>query len=960
MVKQCFIDFETRSTLDVTDVGIVKYAADYDTSVLCMAYNLTGKKKSTKLWWPGDPPPKKLLKHVKRGGIVKAVNAAFELEIWNEVAAPSYDWPDLKLEQIRCTAAKARAAGFPGGLDRLCKALRTKTQKDEDGKRLIKLLCVPQRITKANPDKWNNDPAELRKLGEYCKDDVNSEMEADELLPEMHPDELKTYQMDYRFNRRGVSVDLEAVDAAIEVTNVFQTIANKEIYQLTDGAVEKGTQAQRIRDWATAMGYPMPNLQEKTVNDAIADIDKRKKPGKKLKAIRKVLHYRKALGRGSTGKYPTIKQRAVNDRVYETVVYHSAHCVTGDTEVLTPQGWKKLSKWQGGKIAQYDIESKGIEFLKAKRYKGPKVDKWVNVTSNYLDLDMTYGHKVPTLDGPIQAAELIGRKPITHICSGTLKANGLPLTDYQVKYIAMMQADGHINKHNAIRFNFRKQRKIDRCKEILDNCDIEYTYTENGYYIRQSNCGEWMFKAKYFGKWMLKLNPHQRSILIEELIHWDGKYETGINGLASVIKSNVEWVQILCHLSGVRTGKLAEHLDKRTGNTIYSVSVLKRTKEHLTFKREQVTEKVKKQRTYCTETITGWWVARRNGKVFITGNTGRWAGSGIQTQNFPRPTMKGIDPEEIIATLKTRDIDLISSKYYDPYVCAVNALRCVLTASPGKTLSAADYSAVEARVLMWWADELEALEQLHSGDCLYTHMAAEIYGHPYKKIYKGYLAGEFEFDQMRFFGKQSILGLGFQMAWKTFQAQMAGYGKDITNEFAQKTVKVYRGKYKKVVKLWSAVESAALNTVLTGKRHTVNGVTFAMYKHWLTVTLPSGRTMYYPYAGIANNKWGKPCVSYTMYTKKGPVVETTYGGMMTENIVQAMARDLLRDAMLRLERKGFTLLLTIHDEIVAEIDTKKAKKTSRAMCDVMTKTPKWAKGVPVDVSGWYGFRYRKG
>lgn len=944
-MKRATGDFETRSELDIRKVNSTLYAQHPSTKPLCFCYHLPGMKKAAR-WLPGDPKPKKLFKWIKKGKPFEAHNAIFEWCIWNYVMVPRYGWPPLAIGQMLCSAAKCRAVGLPGGLEAAGKALGLDVIKDEEGKRLINLLCMPQKKTIANRRKWCTDKKELKKLYKYCEQDVMAEIELSDALPDLQPEELATFRLDMKINLTGIYVDKDGVTAALGVLEKYRVYANRRIRQLTRYKVHKGTQGARIVAWAQSIGYSIPNMQAETIKEVLKD--------KKLpKKLREVLELQQAVSKTSTGKYIRMNTFAANDgRINESLLYYKAHCVTGDTEVLTPKGWQRLDRWRGGIIAQYDIDTKGIEFLNAKRFVGPKVKEWVSVASNYLDIDMTMGHTVPLVSGPTKAAELLKPKDRHyHLCSGFLKAKGLPLSNINMQFVAMMQADGNItNGGKAIRFKFFKQRKVNRCRSILKACGIRNTNTVQSdgaecFYIRQADCEGWMFKAKNFGSWLLSLSYEQRCTLIEELKHWDGKEN---NFYSSYEKSNVEWVQILCHLSGRRTGRIEND----------GVHILNRSQEYFTIKNKNISTTTKSQKTYCTETKTGFWVARRNGKVFITGNTGRWGGKDLQPQNLPRPTMK-IDPDQVVSDVINLSEKKLSKKYGNPFLACVNACRPMLTAAPGKLLCAADFSAIEACGVMWLAGEKEGMKLLRSGD-IYTEIAAEIFNKDYKKLYAAYKAGDHEAGELRFIGKAVILGLGYQMGWETFRNDLADKGVTISEEFAKKVVKLYREKYKKIKQLWEGLNAAAVECVATGAKTTYGKISFSMYRHWLRAKLPSGRYIYYPHARLGRGKFNNACVEYHSYEGGRYFVDSTYGGKLTENLVQGIARDILRDAMLRLDRAFYDIVLTIHDEVITEIEPKKPIKTQGKIEDILTICPDWAHKMPLNVEGWTGKRYRKG
>lgn len=344
------------------------------------------------------------------------------------------------------------------------------------------------------------------------------------------------------------------------------------------------------------------------------------------------------------------------------------------------------------------------------------------------------------------------------------------------------------------------------------------------------------------------------------------------------------------------------------------------------------------------------------GLLYHGAGTGRWSGSGVQPHNFPRGTIKNMDLAwEVI---KSRDLELIGLLYDDAMTLLSHALRGMIVASPGRRLMVADYAAIEARVVLWLAGDDEALDVFRRGECIYMAMATEIYGR---------LINDKEAQaEERQMGKQAVLGLGYQMGAKKFQATLAEkYGIFIELDFAQKIVDAYRSKFWRVKKMWWDMEAAAIAAVKAPGRVVKCGrVRWCVVDGFLHCKLPSGRLLGYcdPVVMKRKTPWGEDRDALTYmgvdpYTKKWRR-QDTYGGMLVENITQATARDLMAEAMLRCHDEGlYDVILSVHDELIAECDEDKGSvKDFEA---AMAETPPWAEGCPVKAEGWTGRRYRK-
>lgn len=333
--------------------------------------------------------------------------------------------------------------------------------------------------------------------------------------------------------------------------------------------------------------------------------------------------------------------------------------------------------------------------------------------------------------------------------------------------------------------------------------------------------------------------------------------------------------------------------------------------------------------------------------------TGRWAGRGPQPQNFPRGTVK--NPESFIPIVLRRDLDLLSL-IDAPLAVLSSMLRSVMRAAPGHRLIAGDYAAIEARVLAWLAGHEDLLEDFRHGVDVYKGLAAQIYDVPVAEVDKG----------QRLMGKIAVLGLGYSMGWAKFIESCAKFGVTISEEFSKGVVSVYRMANEPIVALWHSLENAALHAVENeGAIIAATGrVRFQRRGAWLYMQLPSGRTLKYrePIIVQKETPWGavKDTVQFKGFNSVtrqwGPAY--LYGGLLAENLTQATARDILAEAMLRLDAAGYPIVLTVHDEIVAEVP-EGPPQTAEEFESLMTVVPDWAIGCPIKAEVWEGPRYRK-
>lgn len=335
-------------------------------------------------------------------------------------------------------------------------------------------------------------------------------------------------------------------------------------------------------------------------------------------------------------------------------------------------------------------------------------------------------------------------------------------------------------------------------------------------------------------------------------------------------------------------------------------------------------------------------------------STGRWSGKNIQIQNFPREKVK--DLEEKIAALATGKLRNVA-KWGDPMHLISSCLRGMIMAKPGNRLYVADYSAIEARGVCWLSGQENTLKLFREGKDAYRVMASTIYSKPLDLVDGGEKDGP-----ERQLGKQAVLGCGYQMGAPKFQATCAGYRMEVDLPLAERAVEAYRSTNDKVVQFWWDQERAAKAAIKYRKVIECGPIRWAVLGAFLYCRLPSGRCLAFPFPKIEMGKtpWGeeREQISYMSMSSKNQWVRTrTYGGKITENITQAVCRDIMAEAMIRLDKAGYTVLFTVHDEIVAE--TPDDFGSMEEFIDLLTRVPSWAEGFPIKADGWSEYRYRK-
>ena len=341
--------------------------------------------------------------------------------------------------------------------------------------------------------------------------------------------------------------------------------------------------------------------------------------------------------------------------------------------------------------------------------------------------------------------------------------------------------------------------------------------------------------------------------------------------------------------------------------------------------------------------------------------TGRWAGRLVQVQNLPRTYTEPLEfARELV---KGRKLDALRIVYGSPNDSLSQLIRTAFVAAPGNVLIDADFSAIEARVISWLADEEWRLEVFRTHGKIYEASASQMFGVPLERIKKG--NPEYSLRQR---GKVAELALGYQGGVPAMRQMDTGkLLADLPDEEIKDIVDKWRNTNPKIRNLWYSFNDAAIRVIQNGGSLRVRCCTFAREcdcirgTTCMTISLPSGRKLYYVEPAVGENRWGGPSITYMGVNDKNKWGRIeTYGGKLVENVVQAIARDCLAQAIEHLEAAGLPVVFHIHAEVV--IDTA-AFDTNDAMLDMVVKimsTPiPWAEGLPLGADGWVGAFFKK-
>ena len=348
------------------------------------------------------------------------------------------------------------------------------------------------------------------------------------------------------------------------------------------------------------------------------------------------------------------------------------------------------------------------------------------------------------------------------------------------------------------------------------------------------------------------------------------------------------------------------------------------------------------ERSVCSD-------GRVHGMLMFYGanRSGRWSGKNVQLHNLPKNYLPDLElARNLVKQGRFEDIELL----YDSTPNVLSELiRTAFIPKPGCRFVVADFSAIEARVMGWLSGEEWVLDVFRGDGRLYEMTASRMFGIPMAEIGKG--------SPERAKGK--VASLACQYGGSTGAlVSMGALDMGLTEDELPPLVAAWRKANPHMVQFWWDVDAAAIKAVTEKQKTKVGRIIFEYKSGILFITLPSGRKLSYVKPRMAVNKFGRDGLTYEGISenKKWSRIET-YGPKLVENIVQGTARDLLAEAMLRVEKKGYPIVMHCHDEIIAEVP--EGIGSVDEMCEIMAIQPKWAEGLPLRADGYSCSFYQK-
>lgn len=410
----------------------------------------------------------------------------------------------------------------------------------------------------------------------------------------------------------------------------------------------------------------------------------------------------------------------------------------------------------------------------------------------------------------------------------------------------------------------------------------------------------------------------------------------------------MEWLE-------AETGEQVANLQKETVAELLNRGYPEKVRRALSIRQQLGKTSIKKYVTMDNAKGEGDRV-RGLTQFYGANRTGRWAGRLVQLQNLPRNYLKTLDYAR--ETVRSKNYDRLHILYGNVPDTLSQLIRTAFIPSEGNKFVVADFSAIEARVIAWLAGEQWVNEVFATHGRIYEATASQMFNVPIERITKG--NPEYSLRQK---GKVATLALGYQGGTSALIA-MGALNMGLTEEELPDIVSRWRQANPRIKDLWYAVEQAALTAMTTASEQAIRGLIFRLEgdliygQTSLTVQLPSGRKLFYPKPFLKENQFGKMAIHYYtvgQQTRKWEVT-STYGGKMTENIVQAIARDCLAETLRRIDRLGLQVVFHVHDEVIidAPMDV-----TVEQICDLMAEPIPWAPGLILKGAGFESKYYMK-
>ena len=979
-------------------IGAAKYAEHHSTEVLCCAYDLKdGKGK--RLWTPSQSPPHDLFEYLAKGGLLEAWNVSFERWIWTKVCQRRYGWPPVAMTQWRDAAAKSVAHALPKSLDPAGEVMNIVHKKLKDGWRLLTKFSMPRNPTKNDPRRriqLHEDLEDSKKLYQYNLQDIAAEAELSSLIPDLTPFELEFWQCDQAINFRGVQLDIKSILNAIKVVEQAHAKYNRELREITGGAVDRASEIAKIRNWMAVEGVNVPVLDAEKVTQLL---------GSALPYnIRRVLQIRELIGSAAVKKlYAMSNQITESGRVHDLFIYHSAR--TGRAAGAGPQ--------------PQNLPNSGpiVKQCTCRRHYMKELDAcpWCGLKDMLSEVEWNSDAAQDAIDtintGNLECVEYFWGNAID-VISGSLRGmfiaserKDLICSDYSaIEAVVLAELAGESWRQEV----FRTHGKI------YETSATKITGKTLAFYLEhKKSTGQHHLDRKLGKVAELACFTHDTQVLtnrgyvaimdvLKNDLLWDGIEWVKHQGVVKKAKKKI------ITLDGVRmtpehpitvNGSWREAKELALNKSILTQSLGNGSENLPTLERMNFDQ----QRAIDLQDVNAHAVNLLHRLIVICELDDQQdvmcVLRGLQNQ----PRLSGLkhtkntdilyrivnideDLETVchllsvaVTTLKIRPTLIMGGEelqYKTPgEITKPNFFRILLQFPAGimsflKWIELIVIEAMNPEIFDLFQGQIISLISEKYQNCKdESQNLRNVYdivnaGHRHRFTIKT--------DSGHLIVHNSGYG-GWIGAWKAFKADSF-----MSDEEIKQAILAWRKASPAIVEFWGGqvrgwhpeyfgLEGAAVQAVLyPGEKFECRGFTFIVRADVLYCKLLSGRYLTYhsPRLSPSQRRSDTLTLSFEGWNSNpqfgapGWIRIETYSGKLTENIVQAVSRDILAHAIVNLEKSGYPVVLHVHDEIVSEVPENFGSIAEFEK--IMSTMPEWAAGWPVRASGgWRAKRYGK-
>lgn len=950
-------DFETRSLCNLKECGASRYAEDVSTEPICFSYDIQPwKVRGT--WYPGDPFPTILKKALDAGFWFCAHNVSFEKSIWRYIMVPDYGWPPIPADQWHDTGALMSMRAMPFALEKALQSLDLAEEKDMEGNKLT--------LSMSKLDKKGYlpviTPSIRQRIGQYCEVDISGQVALLNRMGWLPPQERAIWLRSQLANERGIALDLAFVDACLEIVDKATVPLAAEFKKLTGGLAF--TQMDKIKKWCASRGVLLPDMTAETLAKVLGIQEDDEEDVAPLEIsipddVRRALHIRQLIGSAAIKKLSRMKQCVNSDGAARYLLqYHG-----------TSPGRQTSRLFQAHNFPRGTIFLKGADGAQVK----PKADGLVAaiMTRDPEYVEMLYGPAVETVVSSLRHAIIArpGRKFVSGDYAGIQARVVLGLAGQHDK-TALMAAGADVYCDMASQIYGRTiVKKNQEERQVGKNCFAADTPV-----------------LTYAGwKPIVHVTLEDRLWDGVEWVKHDGLVSRGSRQTVSILGiSATPEHPVLCggqwhpwealeHDVKMRSQALAtamvslQFLDTPTAsvagcegllfNAPVSAPHIVRLKAICALAAARAATNVQNDlqptgERNSTDTLTSYLM-----KVIEFGcsTASPLSFRGVKTQRTRNTSITELEAYELrqtgweIGSLFWR----IWSRYRGGIILGSTSTELTTSADTNRETCASSATKKTPETSAKFGNSNSASSNL-------------------KPVFDLVNAGSrHRFMIMTKAGPlivhNSVLGLGFGMGKDKFHNK---YCADKPLEFAEHVVKTYREQWAPLVPdLWHGLENAALDAVLHGGEHEAFGIVYHCVDRWLCAELPGGNTLWYcdPKASKREMPWSTEEQpdwrwgwSYIKSSSSGKRWRNyAFGGLLTENAVMGIERQIIEDAKERCEAEGYPVVLDVHDEILTEPTTEHGDE--KELQAILEDVKPWTKAlqVPIAVDCWEGPRYRK-